>query len=207
MISKFCPSIFAASALVLGVTVLLPANDAAAQGARSKGWYKLCSEQNETKICNTQYQAHAGTGQVVTSVNLAEITGKVKRRVFQITVPTGRLIPPGIILQIDDAKKGAKIPYVYCAPRSCAAEVKLDDNLVKLLKNGSVMTITSTNVQNKPNPIKITLKGFTAAYDGAPLKQDELQSKQKQLEEELNKKAKDISKKLQAAQDAAKKSN
>ena len=47
------------------------------------------------------------------------------------------------------------------------------------------MTIISTNVQNKPNPIKVTLKGFTAAYDGPPLKQDELQSKQKELQEEL----------------------
>jgi len=192
-----------ACTIAAGTLATMSATTAEAQNIRSKGWYKVCSEQNETKICNVQYQAVAGTGQVVTSINLAEITGKVKRRVFQITVPTGRLIPPGIVLQVD-GKKGAKIPYVFCAPRSCAAEVKLDDNLVKVLKAGGELMIISTNVQNKPNPIKITLKGFTAAYDGPPLKQDELQSKQKELQEELQKKAKETRKKLQDAQDKAK---
>ncbi|MBL4892649.1 MAG: invasion associated locus B family protein [Rhizobiaceae bacterium] len=207
MTSKFNTSILMASAAVLGTLMLLPVSEANAQNApRSKGWYKVCSEQNETKICNTQYQAVAGTGQVVTSVNLAEITGKVKRRVFQITVPTGRLIPPGIIMQVD-SKKGAKLPYVYCVPRNCAAEVKLDDNLVQILKNGGELTVISTNVQNKQNPIKITLSGFTAAYDGPPLKQDELQTKQKELQTELRKKADATRKKLQEAQEAAKKAN
>jgi len=192
-----------ASGLGIGAMLAMSVTAVEAQKVRSKGWYKVCSEQDGTKICNVQFQAVAGTGQVVTSVNLAEITGKVNRRVFQITVPTGRLIPPGIEIQIDKKKK-TSIPYVFCAPRTCAGEVKLDDKLVAILKNGGEMTITSKNVQNRSNPIKITLEGFTSAYDGPPLKQSELQTKQKELEEELRKKAQATRKKLQEAQDAAK---
>ena len=76
----------------------------------------------------------------------------------------------------------------YCAseqPRICAAEVGLDDNLVKVLKAGGELTLASTNMQGKPNPLKVTLEGFTAAYDGPPIKQDALQDRQKKLEEEL----------------------
>jgi len=178
------------------------ANAQAQQGLRSNGWYKVCSDQGETKICNVQYQAVASTGQVVTSINLAELSGKINRKAFQITVPTGRLIPPGIELQID-GKKAVTVPYSFCTPRICAAEVQLDDKLVGILKAGGQMNVTSTNFQGKKNPIAVTLSGFTSAYDGAPLKQDELASRQKKLEEELKKKAEEAAQKLQDAQKAA----
>ena len=199
----FNTATLAASILATGLATSLVSQPANAQAARSNGWFKACSDQGESKICNVQYQAVAANGQVITSLNLAEITGKVERRVFQITVPTGRLIPPGIQLQVDD-KKATALPYAFCAPRTCAAEVKLDDELVAILKAGGELTVTSINFQGKPNPIKVTLEGFTAAYDGPPIKQDELQSKQKELEEELRKKAEETRKKLQEAQDAAK---
>ena len=198
---------FAKSCLAITVTAASLAIGsgvaANAQELRSNGWFKACSDQGENKFCNVQYQIVAPTGQIVTSVNLAESSGKVKRRVFQITVPTGRLIPPGIKLRIDDKKETA-IPYAFCTPRICAAEVGLDDNLVKVLKAGGELTLASTNMQGKPNPLKVTLEGFTAAYDGPPIKQDALQDRQKKLEEELSKKAKETREKLQKAQDAAK---
>ncbi len=193
--------IFAAATVVVSSVAVSAVSHA--QSLRSNGWYKACSDQGESRICNVQYQVVASTGQVVTSINLAEITGQVERRVFQITVPTGRLIPPGVELAVD-GKKGTAIPYSFCTPRICAAEVKLDDNLVGVLKSGGEMVVTSTNFQGKKNPINVTLEGFTAAYDGPPIKQDELAERQKKLQEELTNKAAEARKKLQEAQDAAK---
>ena len=192
------------AAAIAGIAAMpmVSMENANAQGLRSNGWYKACSDQGGNKICNVQYQAVASTGQVVTSINLAEITGEVERRIFQITVPTGRLIPPGIELQVD-GKKATAVPYSFCTPRICAAEVKLDDNLVKVLKAGGEMQVTSINFQNKKNPIKVTLNGFTAAYDGPPIKQEELQSRQQKLADELQKKAEETKKKLEEAQKAA----
>ncbi|MEZ5872007.1 MAG: invasion associated locus B family protein [Nitratireductor sp.] len=182
------------------------AGQAQAQQAPVNGWYKVCSKQEENDICNVQFQSVAGNGQVVTAVSLAEIKGKINRRVFQVTVPTGRLIPAGIKVQVDD-KKEATIPYVYCFPQSCMAEVQLDDNLVALLKSGGKMTITSSNFQSKPNPVEVTLNGFSAAFDGPALKQDELAAKQRELQDELRKKAEEQRKKLQEEQDKAKAAN
>jgi len=198
---KLSPAL-ALLAMTGSVFTLTSFEGAQAQSLKSNGWYKACSDQGSSKICNVQYQVVASTGQVVTSVNLAQITGEVKRSVFQITVPTGRAIPPGIALQID-GKKAIPIPYSFCTPRICAAEVNLDDKLVGVLKAGGSMKLTSTNFQGKQNPIDVTLKGFTAAYDGPPIKQEELQGRQQKLADELKKKAEETQKKLQEAQDAA----
>ncbi len=57
----------------------------------------------------------AANGQLVTGLSLIELKGKVNRKVFQVTVPTGRLVPPGIGLQIDGGKV-QKLDYVICFP-------------------------------------------------------------------------------------------
>lgn len=201
-IEKFAP-IAAAAALLAGNAVFMPGVAGAQQATPPDGWYKVCSKQENNDICNTQIQSVASTGQVVTAISLIEIKGDVNRRLFQITVPSGRLIPPGIKLTIDDTKN-TQLPYVYCFPQSCMAEVQLDEKLVGVLKNGGKLVVTSTNFQNKENPIELTLNGFTAAYEGPPLKQDELANRQKDLQDGLRKKAEEARKKLQDAQDAAK---
>jgi len=175
----------------------------AQDAASSNGWYKACNDQGDSKICNVQYQAVASTGQVITSINLAEITGAIERQVFQVTVPTDRLIPPGISMKVDD-KKPTPIPYSFCTPRICAAEVKLDSQLVEVLRSGKLMEVTSTNFRGQKAPINISLEGFGEAYDGDPITQEDLQARQRKLEEELRKKAEAAQSELQKALDAAK---
>lgn len=191
------------SLLIAGIAVSGVASLGHAQEMKSQGWFKACSDQGKSKICNVQYQAVASTGQVVTSVNLAEITGEVERRVFQITVPTDRRIPPGIEVTVDD-KPSSKIPYKFCTNNICAAEVELDDKLVSTLKGGANMEVKSINFGGKESPISIALEGFGAAYDGDPIDQSELRSKQEELQKQLTDKAKTLAEKLQEAQDKAK---
>jgi invasion protein IalB len=193
----------AAALAATSAAALLAASSANAQSAPQNGWYKVCAKQEENDICNVQFQSVASNGQLVTAVSLATIKGKINRRVFQVTVPTGRLIPAGIKVKIDENKENT-MSYFICIPQSCMAEAPLDDNLVAILKNGKAMIITSTNFQNRPNPVTITLEGFTAAFDGEPLKQDELQARQQQLQEELRRKAEEQRKKLQEEQEKAK---
>ena len=198
-------SIAVGAILFAGTSGLFATLPAKAQGTPPpSGWYKVCSKQEDNDICNTQIQSVASTGQVVTAISLIEIKGAVNRSLFQITVPSGRLIPAGIKLTIDE-KKNTTLPYVYCFPQSCMAEVNLDEALVTVLKAGGKLLVTSTNFQNKENPIEITLSGFTAAYTGPPIKQDALADRQKKLQDELQKKAEEARKKLQEAQEAAKK--
>jgi hypothetical protein len=93
---------------------------------------------------------------------------------------------------------------VICFPDRCVAEAQLSDQLVSSFKKGSELTLTSVNFQNQPNPIKISLKGFTGAYDGEPMKQADIEERQKALQEFVKKNNDDFSKKLKEEQDKAK---
>ncbi len=171
-----------------------------------QGWFKACAKQQDVDICNVQHIVTATTGQVVTGVSLLELKGKVNRKLFQVTVPTGRLVPPGIGLQIDGGKT-QKLDYVLCFPDRCIAEAQLSDGLVASFKKGSELTLTSVNSQNQPNPIKVSLAGFTGAFDGAPLQQSDIEDRQKKLQEFVSKNNEDFAKKLKDEQDKAKAGN
>ncbi|WP_394891575.1 invasion associated locus B family protein [Mesorhizobium sp. AaZ16] len=198
------------SVMAAGVVGLLAAglSPAAAQQQPQipQGWFKACSKQEDVDICNVQNITTASSGQLVTGISLIELKGKINRKVFQVTVPTGRLVPPGIGLQIDGGK-AQKLDYVICFPDRCVAEVALSDQIVASFKKGQELTLTSVNFQNQPNPIKVSLKGFTGAFDGPPLKQADIEDRQKKLQEFVSKNNEDFAKKLKEEQDKAKAAN
>jgi invasion protein IalB len=184
-----------------------PAAAAAAQpqqaGGLPRGWFKVCAKQEDNDICNVQNIVAAETGQLVTGISLIELKGKVNRKLFQVTVPTGRVIPAGVGMQIDGGKT-VQIPYAICLQDRCIAEAQLTDDLVARFKKGNELTLTSINFQNKPNPVKVALSGFTQAFDGEGLKQSEIEDRQKQLATEIEKRKKEFEDKLKAEQQKAK---
>ncbi|RWO33933.1 invasion associated locus B family protein [Mesorhizobium sp.] len=184
----------------------LPAALAQQQQQIPQGWFKACTKQEDVDICNVQNITTAGNGQLVTGVSLIELKGKVNRKVFQVTVPSGRLIPPGIGLQIDTGK-AQKLDYVICFPDRCVAEVPLTDQLISSFKKGSNLTLTSVNFQNQPNPIKVALTGFSGAFDGPPLQQSDIEDRQKKLQDFVAKNNQDFAKKLKEEQEKAKTAN
>jgi invasion protein IalB len=199
-------SILAAGALGVAVTATLPAAAQQQQQQLPEGWFKACSKQEDVDICNVQNIKVADTGQLLTGISLIEIKGKTNRRVFQVTVPTGRMVPPGIGLQIDGGQ-AQKLDYMLCLPDRCIAEGQLNDQLVASFKRGSELTLTSVNFQNQANPIKVSLSGFTAAFDGEPLQQSDLEDRQRQIQDFVSKNTDDFAKKLREEQEKAKQGN
>nr|WP_246717513.1 invasion associated locus B family protein [Oricola nitratireducens] len=195
-----------ASVAAAGAVSSASAQQQNAQQQVPQGWFKVCSKQEDNDICNVQFIRAANTGQLLTAVNLIQITGKVNRAIFQIAVPTGRVIPAGIGMQIDGGQT-QKINYAICLPDRCIAEAPLTDALVASLKKGGELTLTSINFQNQPNPIQVSLSGFTAAFDGEPLKQSEVESRQQQLQQAIEKRREDFQKRLLEEQQKAKQGN
>lgn len=193
-------------ALVASTGVIALTTLATAQQRPQPQWQKICSKVGESDICNVQFNVTTAQGQLITGVNLLTSKGKIKRRIFQVAVPTGRYIPQGLKMKIDDGKENT-LPYSICLPDRCIAEVGLSDGLVKALKGGGNIRLTSTNFRSQKNPVNVTLKGFTSSFDGAPLKRAEVSDRKKKLEAELRKKAEATAQKLKAAQDKAKAGN
>ncbi|MEM5500879.1 invasion associated locus B family protein [Ahrensia kielensis] len=190
-------------AALAATSIMAPASAQDAAQQQPQGWFKVCTQQGENNICNVQNIRQANTGQLLTAVNLIQITGKTNRALFQIAVPTGRVIPAGVGMQIDGGT-AKKINYSICLPDRCVAEAPLTPELVASLKRGGELTLTTVNFQNQPNPIKITLEGFTSAFDGEPLKQSELQDRQQELQAEIVKRREEFQKKLKDEQEKAK---
>jgi invasion protein IalB len=168
-----------------------------------EGWFKACTKQEDVDICNVQNIIIADSGQLITGVSMIELKGKVNRKIFQITVPSGRMVPPGIGLQIDGGQS-RKIDYMLCLPDRCIGEVALTDELVASFKRGQQLTLTSVNFQNQPNPIPVSLQGFTAAFDGPAMQQSDIEERQRQLEEFVSKNNEDFQRKLREEQEKAK---
>lgn len=200
LIKSFAVAAFALSALTATPSL---AQDAAAAPAAPQGWFKVCAKQEDNDICNVQNIVTADSGQLLTAVSLIEVKGKITKKIFQISVPTGRLIPAGIGLQIGQ-NKPTKVDYAICFPDRCIAEGAMSAELIAALKKGKDLTLTSVNFQNKPNPIKISLDSFAAAFDGPGIKQSELEDQNKKLEDAITKKKEDFAKKLKEEQDKAK---
>jgi invasion protein IalB len=204
-------SLLAAGLVGLAAAAMSPAAaqnaaPAAAPGAPPAGWFKACSKQQDVDICNVQNIMVSENGQLVTGISLIEIKGKVNRRAFQVSVPTGRLVPPGIGMQVDGGQ-ATKLDYMICLPDRCIAEAPLTDDLVNRFKRGSQLTLTSVNFQNQQSPIQLTLQGFTGAYDGPPLNQADIEDRQKQLEEFVSRNNDEFARRLKEEQDKAKAGN
>jgi invasion protein IalB len=167
------------------------------------GWYKTCGKQDDSEVCLVQNLIVAGGGQLVTAVGLISVDGKQARKALQVTVPSARLIAPGITMQIDGGK-GQKLDYAVCMPDRCIAEVPVTDAMIASLKKGTDVTFTSINFRRAPSPIKVSLTGFGAAFDGPAMSESKLAESQKSLQDSMQKKAEEARKKLEDAQKAAK---
>ena len=104
----------------------------------------------------------------------------MNRKVFQVTVPPH--LCPGIGLQIDGGGPEAGLRDLL--PDRCVAEVPLSDQLVACSRGWNGLASVS---QNQQNPVKVTLKGFTGAYDGAPLQLSDIEDRQKKLQDFVSK--------------------
>lgn len=194
-----------AAVAVLGAGFALAPLAANAQTAPQAiaGWFKECSKQADNDVCIVQNIVTAPSGQLVTAVGLVQVSGKINQRLLQVTVPTARFIQPGISLQVDGGKQ-TKVPYAICLPDKCIAQVPLTDDIVASFKAGGEAVFTSVNAQRAANPIRISLTGFTQAFDGEAISRAEREEKAKAREDEIRKKLEESRAKLQAAQDAAK---
>lgn len=190
---------FAAS-VGIGMAQDKPAADAEA-GAQAT-WIKVCGEDPKSKqeVCVVAQEIRAETGQFLSSVAIREIKGD-KQKVLSVFVPTIMLLQPGLRVQVDEGKQ---MPgkYAICFPDRCYAEIPIGDDFIADMKKGNELTVTTLNQQARGVSFKLTLSGFTKAFDGPPMDTKELEAQQKELQDELQKRAEEARKRLSEEQGA-----
>jgi invasion protein IalB len=187
-----------------------PANGAAtAQNGQQPNlmyspWIKICNKGNEPnakQVCVTAKDGRLENGMPVAAAALIEPQGEA-RKLIRITVPLGMQLQHGTRLIVDQ-EAPATAPYFMCFPNGCMADYEANADMVGKLKKGHTLTIQAINMQGQAISLPLPLNDFAKAYDGPPTDPKVFEEQQRKLQEELQKKAEEARKKLEAQQPAA----
>ncbi len=164
-------------------------------------WTKVCQkgpETNNKQVCFVHADGRIETGQPVVIVQLIEPEGEPKR--LQVILPIAVLVQNGTRILVDNTELG-KAPFAVCVPQAgCSAFYSVDDSVIAKLKKGKTMDVQTFNPAKRIVSLPLPLTNFAKAYDGPPIDPKQLETQQRKLQSELQKKAEEARKRLEAQQ-------
>ncbi len=94
-------------------------------------------------------------------------TADREARLLRVLAPLGVLLPNGLGLNIDGTDMG-RVAFVRCLPNGCIAEVELDDDLVKMLSEGTNAIFVVFRTPEEGVGIPVSLDGFSEGFAALP---------------------------------------
>ncbi len=183
-----------------------PADPAAAQGDQAippliySNWTKICGKGPEASaktVCQTGKDGRLESGMPVVAAVIIEMEGEAKK-VLQVTLPPGVLLPRGTRVVIDRDEPSAIIgSFLVCANGGCIAQLEATADTVAKLKKGQNLYVQAYNMAQNVMTLSLPLADFAKAYDGPPTDPKELEEKNKKLQDELQKRANEARQKLE----------
>ena len=167
-------------------------------------WTKFClkgQDANAKQVCFTGKDGRIESGQPVVAAVIIEPEGETKK-ILRVTLPLGMLLGHGTRIIVDN-NPPAQAPYVICFQNGCMSDYEVTPELLANLKKGQNLVIQAINSNNAPITLPLPLADFAKAYDGPPTDPKVFEETQKKLQEELQKRAEEARKKLEANQPAA----
>ena len=169
-------------------------------------WTKICGKDPGAgkEICYTTREFTTQPDQPpILAVAVYDVKGEDTRMV-RFMMPVGLMLRPGFRFAVD---KGAMLSgnFEICFPNGCFAESKVNGGTVDQMKKGTGLTVTVKNPVNNEVTFGIPLGGFGKAFDGPAVDPKVLEEQQKKLQEELQKRADDERKRLEAQPGTAQK--
>jgi len=161
-------------------------------------WTKFCGKDNAQakEVCLTVKEARLETGQFLAGAALIEQQGEEKK-LFRITLPLGMQIPQGtrMVLDKDQPITGR---YIVCLPNGCMADFDVTKDFVGKLKKGQQIVLQGINLPGQAASYLLPLTDFAKANEGPATDPKKFEEDQKKLQDELQKKAEEARKRLQA---------
>jgi invasion protein IalB len=167
-------------------------------------WTKICEKGQETnnkQVCVVASNGRLVNGMPVVGGQIIEPEGLPK--LLRVLIPIPVHVQNGSRILIDEEELG-KAPFVVCAPQvGCAADYRADDPTIEKLKKGKTMIVQVFNINNAIVSLPLSLTDFGKAFDGPPIDPKTLEVQQRKLQEQLQKRAEEARKRLEAQQPAA----
>ncbi len=166
-------------------------------------WTKFCLKGQDAgakQVCFTGKDGRIESGQPVIAAVIIEPEGEPKK-ILRVTLPLGMQLVHGTRM-IVDSNAPAQSPYVICFANGCMSDYEVTPELLANMKKGQNLVVQAINSNGQPLTLPLPLAEFAKAYDGPPTDPKEFEATQKRLQEELQKRAEEARKKLDATQPA-----
>ena len=164
-------------------------------------WTKFClkgQEANAKQVCFTGKDGRVESGMPVVAAVLIEPDGE-PRKILRVTLPLGMSLQPGTRVIIDQGQP-MQGPYVICFNNGCMADYEASAELINNMKKGQGLVIQGINGAGQAISLVLPLNDFAKAYDGPPTDPKEFERQQKELQDQLQKRAEEARKKLEGQQ-------
>ena len=164
-------------------------------------WTKVCQTGPDgKKVCFTGKGGRVESGIPVVGAVVIEPEGEGKK-LLRVTLPLGVALPPGTRVIIDQGQPMMG-PYVICVAAGCMADYEASDELLARMKASQSLHVQGINEAGQPISIPLPLTDFAKAYDAPPTDPKKVEEQQKQLQDELQKRAEEARKRLEGQQPA-----
>ncbi|WP_298261481.1 invasion associated locus B family protein [Bradyrhizobium sp.] len=167
-------------------------------------WTKFClkgQDANAKQVCFTGKDGRIESGQPVIAAVVIEPEGEPKK-ILRVTLPLGMLLVHGTRIIIDN-NPPAQSPFVICFQNGCMSDYEVTPQMLDQMKKGQNLVVQAISSNNQPVTLPLPLGDFAKAYDGPPTDPKQFEENQKKLQEELQKRADEARKKLEAGGQAA----
>lgn len=158
-------------------------------------WTKLCTKNAQPggkTMCRTGKDGRLESGAPMVGAVLMELEGE-PRKILQIMLPLGILLPRGTRVLVDNDEQGAMVlPIMVCAGGGCMAQTDASANLVEKLKKGQNLYVQAYNMQQTVFTLAVPLNDFAKAYDGPATDPKDIEEQNKKLQDELRKRGEQL---------------
>jgi invasion protein IalB len=162
-------------------------------------WTKFCVKGPETggkQLCLTGKDGRIESGQPVVAAVILDPEGEPKK-ILRVTLPLGVQLIHGTRVIIDN-NPPAQSPYVICSQNGCMSDYEATPELIANMKKGQNLVVQAISANGAALTLPVPLAEFAKAFDGPPIDPKVFEENQKKLQEELQKRAEEARKKLEA---------
>ena len=128
-------------------------------------WEVRCA--NDGQVCFISQIINTAEGAPVMRARVLPISGNEQApAVLSVQAPLGVLLPPGVAISVDGGQSSS-IPFLYCVENGCYAQAPVANDALAAFRRGAAAQVTITPANDRENPVatRMSLMGFTRAFD------------------------------------------
>ena len=128
-----------------------------------KDWIVRCAATNKPP-CTTYQRVANDKGQQIVEILLGYEPAE-KRYPLRVELPLGIVLPPGVLLKVDEAAEFPNLAVTRCLSSGCLVELYVSEEMLTALRKGTKGAFVVRTADGKAAALVFSLSGFSAAVE------------------------------------------